>query len=127
MADDAALGVLLIAVLLDEFLRAGEGDLVDVLVHLFGRHADAVIDEPQFALALVDFNRHAVVNLRVRVGDFALRNCVAAVGYDFSNKNIFIRIQPFLDDRHDILRMDGNVSGRRHIYHLVDLCLSLTL
>ena len=41
MADDAALGVAL--VLFEEFLGAGEGHLVDVLVHFLGGHADAVI------------------------------------------------------------------------------------
>ena len=119
MADDAALGVLLIAVLLEEFLRAGKRDLVDILVHLFGGHADAVIDEPQLALILVGLDRHAVFDLRVGIGDFTLCDRVAAVGDQLADKNIFIGIQPLFDDGHDILRMNGNVAGRRHICHLV--------
>ena len=44
VADDLVV-VRLVLVLLQEILRAGEGDLVDVLIHLIRRHADAVVRE----------------------------------------------------------------------------------
>ena len=38
---------------------------------------------------------------------------VAAVGNDLADEDVFIGIQPFLDDRHDILSVDGYVALNR--------------
>ena len=67
MADDAAIFALFGLILLQKFLRAGEGDLADVFYDLVGGHADAVVDDFQRAGFLVDDDVHAVVFLRGRL------------------------------------------------------------
>jgi hypothetical protein len=44
-----------------------------------------------------------------------LGNGVAAVADHFADKNVLIGIQPALDDRHDILRVDRNIAL---VFHL---------
>ena len=50
----------LVLILLHELLGAREGDLVDVFVHLLGRHADAAVGHGERFLLLVggDADRH---------------------------------------------------------------------
>ena len=50
MPDD---GFRLVFVFVHELLSAGERDLVDVLIHLFGSHADTVVLHGQRLLVLV--------------------------------------------------------------------------
>jgi hypothetical protein len=52
--DDLAIATVFI--FLDEFFGAGEGDLVDVLLHLVGGHADAVVCDRELFVVFVDRN-----------------------------------------------------------------------
>lgn len=54
MADDAGVALALFLVFCQEFLRAGEGDLGDVPLHLVLGHADAVIRDDQLLFVRVD-------------------------------------------------------------------------
>ena len=57
MSDDVgSFGLALGLELGDELLRAREGDLVDVLVDLFGVHTDASVADGEGLFLLVDFH-----------------------------------------------------------------------
>ena len=108
MADDAALGVAL--VLFEEFLGAGEGHLVDVLVHFLGSHADAVVLESQLLVFFIHGHGDAQILVGPARRHAVFGHGVAAVGHQLADENILIGIQPALDHRHDVLRMDGNIA-----------------
>ena len=123
VADDAAaLAVLVVGgVLLYEVRRAGEGHLRDVLHHLVSGHAQAVVDELDRAGLRVGDHVHAVfgvlADLRLAAVHQALQlaDRVAAVGHQFADKDVFIGIQPLLDDGHDVLCIDGYGSLSKHV------------
>ena len=121
VADDAAvLLVVLLGVLLQEALCAGEGDLVDVFLHLVLGHAHAVVDEAQLLCRLVHLDMHGAALGELVVHHAQLGDGVAGVGDDLTDKDILIGIEPFLDDRHDILRVDGHAAlNRIHIKNLL--------
>ena len=111
MADDAALVALLGLILLQKFLRAGESHLRDVFFDLLGSHADAVIGHGERAGLLVGDHVHAVGIIRslTRLDEqLVLGDGVAGVRDDLADENILVRIQPLLDDRHDILGVNRN-------------------
>ena len=102
-------------VLFEEFLGAGEGHLVDVLVHFLGGHADAVVRKAELPGLGVHGDGHAeVFPLRPAGGQLVLGHGVAAVGHHLTDKNILIGIQPALDDRHDVLSVNGNAAVFLH-------------
>ena len=108
VADDLLAGVL---VLLQEVARAGERHLVDVLAHLVGGHAHAVVGEGEDAVLLV---HHHVDGGCVVLGDLAhhaaLGHRVAAVGDQLTHKNVAVGIQPLLDDGQKVFGMYGKLS-----------------
>ena len=123
MADDAAaLAVLLtVCVLLHEVRRAGEGHLGDVLYDLVAGHAQAVVDELDRSSLRVGDHVHAVFGVLLDLRLAAVRqplqlaDRVAAVGHQFADKDVFIGIQPLLDDGHDVLCIDGYGSLSKHV------------
>ena len=108
VADDAAL--VIAGVILQKFLGAGKGHLVDVLFHFLGGHANAVIGEAQFARFLIHRDGDPQILAGVALEHFILGDGVTAVADHFADENVLIGIQPALDDRHDILRVNGNIA-----------------
>ena len=116
MADDALLGrVALAFVLADEIQRAGKRDLIDVAVDLLAGHPDAVVGDGDGLGVAVERDVDAVgvvLNLRLRERDETLElgDGVRRVGDGLADKNILVGIQPPLDDRHNVLRMNRNIA-----------------
>ncbi len=109
VADDT--GGIFARVVFEEFLSAGEGDLVDVLVHLLSGHTDAVVRHADFTFFLVQGHRDGQLLAFHRAAHHAqLGDGVHAVGDDFTQKDVFIRIQPAFDDRHDVLGVNGDIA-----------------
>ena len=108
MADDLLAGVL---VLLQEVARAGERHLIDVLAHLVGGHAHAVVGEGEYPVLLVHhhIDRGRVV-LGVLAHHAALGHRVAAVGDQLAHEYVAVRIQPLLDDGQKVFGMYGKLS-----------------
>ena len=91
MTDDA--GIFLIFVLgvfLHEGLRAGERDLVDVGLDFVLRHADAVVDEAEFARGFIHHDVNGAVLRGGAVHHAELGDGVAAVAHQFSVKNVMV-------------------------------------
>ena len=81
--------------------------------------ADAVIGDGERAGFFVAGDVHAVIFIG---GHIALErkylvfgDCVAGVGNQLADENVFIRIQPLFDDGHDILCMNGNIAFFSHV------------
>ena len=108
VTDDAALFIAFIV--FEEFLRTGESHLIDILFHLFGGHADAVIAEGQLPFLGIQRDRYTPVLLGSGGKHLLLGNGVAAIGHHLTDKNILVGIQPPLDDRHNVLRMNRNIA-----------------
>ena len=105
VTDNVAL--LLVALeVLHELRRTGERHLVDVAADFIGRHADAGIGNGDGLLVLVDGDQHAHVLLGAEL-HAELSDCVAGIGHHLTQEDILIGIQPALDDRHNVLRVDG--------------------
>ena len=119
MPDDAAVFAFRRLILLEEFFRARERDLRDVLAHFVRRHADAVVGNAKRALLLVRHDVHGIIFLGLRLAagreHFVFRDGVASVRNDFAQENVLVRIQPFFDDGHYILCMNGNAAFFCHI------------
>ena len=118
MADDR---VSLLFVLLQKILGTGEGNLVDVALHLIGGHADAVVsngelfsisvngdaDNPVFAFAAVArHGRHT-----------PLADGVDTVADQLAEKHLMAGVHGLLDDREDVLGVDLNLTLFVHHRH----------
>lgn len=110
MSDDAAGIRALFLILLNEVHRAGESDLVDILIYFLFRHTDTVIgklDRSRLTV-IVDMELIVVSILFYRLTEIykslKLGDRIRAVTYQFSYENILIGIQPFPDDRKDVFR-----------------------
>ena len=119
----------------EEILRAGESDLVDVLVHLVLSHADAVVCKADTLLVGADAHPDRVL-FSLRLAEIAdqckllqLRDRIASVGHHFTHENIVVRIEPFLYDRKNLVAVDGKIAAFcRHIKSpLVFLSLKLII
>ena len=118
MTDDAVAARLF--VLCEKVGRAGKGDLRDILLDFFLRHAEAVVLDGQRFSVLIDGNFNAeftvkggsLANIRQL---FILRNRVDTVRNDFAEKNIFVLIEPFFDDGHHVFAGYANITLFRHI------------
>ena len=122
VADDAALVVFLAAVIiLEELLGAGESDLIDISLHLVGGHADAGIGDANLLVLLVHGHGNGHRLLRAGVEHAELGDGVAAVAHDLAQEDILIRIQPALDNGHNILRVD-RYAAFFHV-HSHNVCL----
>ena len=112
MADDLVI-VRLVLILVKEGLCAGEGDVVDVLLHLVGGHAKAVIRDGNGLLlgikdhidSALEVCRHLLLAHHEEL--VSLCDGIAAVGDDLSVEDIMIRIQPLLDNRKHVFTVDG--------------------
>ena len=112
MADD---GFCLVFVLVEELLCAGERDLVDELIHLFGRHSDTVVGDGKCLFLFI--NRNAYARITQVTLDFAygrkgleFGRCINCVGNQLTKKNLVVGIQKFLDDGENIVTRHSNVT-----------------
>ncbi len=112
VSDDLVI-VGLVLILLDEIRRTGEGDLVDVLFNLFLGHTDTVVAEGNGLLLRIHGHIHsALVILRLLpLADerqlLQLCHRIAGIGDLLTNEDILIGIHPLLDDRENVLTVDG--------------------
>ena len=121
MTDDLVI-IGLVLILLQEILRAGKGDLVDVLVHLVLSHAETIVCEADAFLVGADLYLDRIL-FSLRLAEIAdqgqllqLRDRVAAVGHHFTHENIVIGIKPLFYNRKDIVAVDRKIAAFcRHI------------
>ena len=114
---------ILVFVFLKELSGGGEGDLVDVLVNLFGRHADSVVDDLESLFLLVQFDpdfqvSEFAVEFAVRGEGLHLLGRVHGVGHKFPQENLVVRIQKLLDDREYVLCRHPDLSCLCFICHI---------
>ena len=105
----------LVLVLLHELLGTREGDLVDVLVYLLGRHAHAAVRHGQRLLLLVHgHTNRQVAQLAFGLADrregFQLLGGIHGVRDQLAQEDFMFRIEEFLDDGEDILRRNSDFS-----------------
>ena len=92
MTDD---GLCLVLILVQELLCAGESNLVDEFVHLFGCHADTVVGNGERLFLFINSNAHtkvAQVALHFTYGRerFQFRRCINGIGNQFTEKNLVV-------------------------------------
>ena len=124
MADDAGLRIGFVLVFFDEILRAGKGDLGDVFFDFILRHTDAVIRDGQSFSLWVYLNLNAAfflpgISLADGVEALQLLDSIAGVRHQLSQKNVFIRIKPFFNNRKYFFRLYFNLSFAGHIHSSV--------
>lgn len=90
MADNTALFVALIV--FEKLLCAGKRDLIDVLFHFPGRHADTVIAEAEFPRLFIQRDGYAVLAIIAWFEHLLLGYRVAAVGHHLADEDILIGI-----------------------------------
>jgi len=98
-----------------ELLGPREGDLVDVAVHLLGRHAHAAVRHGQRLPLLVRRDANCeVAQLALcfahRREGFELLRRIHGVRDQFAQEDFVVRIEEFLDHGEDILRGDSDFS-----------------
>ena len=114
VADDA--GGVVALVFGEEVFGAGEGDLVDVAVHLLGGHADAAVDDVDGLVVLVDLHLDGEV-AQFAVGfaeadeGFEFLGGVHRVGNQFSEENLVIGVEELLDHGEDIFGLYVDFTG----------------
>ena len=108
VTNDAALVVPF--VVLQKFFRAGESHLIDVFFHFFGSHADAIIGKADLFRFLVKRDSNTIVAFLIGMEHLFFGDGITAVGNHFADEDILIGIEPTLDDGHDVLCMNGNVT-----------------
>ena len=105
----------LILILLHELLGTRERNLVDVLVHLLGRHAHTAVRDRQCFLLLV----HGHVNRQVaqialhftdRREGLQLLGSIHGVRDQLAQEDFMLRIKEFFDDGEDVLRRNSDFS-----------------
>ena len=111
--------VYLAFVLLHKFFRAGEGHLVDVLVHLFGGHANASVYNADLLLFLIDLHANG------QVAQFAFElsqvgevldfiGGVNGVGNQFPQEDFVVAVEEFFDDGENVFRRNIDFSSRHN-------------
>ena len=111
MADDLIVACLVL-VLRKEGLRAGEGDVVDILLDLVSRHADTVIGYCDGSVIGVHLNinpgliiiRQGKISHHVEL--FKLGDRITAIGDQLPVEDIVIAVQPLLDNGKHILAVN---------------------
>ena len=112
VADDLIV-VRLILVFIHEGFRTGEGNVVDILLHLIRGHAKSVIGNLNgLALGIQNHVNSCLPALRkLRFSHhfqlLQLCNCIAAIGNQLTIENIMVTVQPFLDNREHVLAVNG--------------------
>ena len=110
VADDGGCVVL---VFFNELFCAGEGDLIDIFVDLFGSHTDTAVGD--FDRIAIEADMYSQISqfsfeLADRSQCFQLLCCINCVRYQFTKKNFVITIQKLFDDREDVLTRNTDVS-----------------
>ena len=110
VADDG-----LILILLHELLGTREGNLVDVLVHLLGRHAHTAVRHGQRLLLLVRGHMDGqVAQIALHFADrregLQLLGGIHGIRDQLAQEDFMLRIEEFLDDGEDVLRRDSDFS-----------------
>ena len=123
MSDDTAN---LVFVFLQELAGRREGNLVDILVYLFLRHADTPIDNLERLFLLVQF--HVDINctqlaFKITGSGKCLHflRCIHRIGHQFTQENLVVGIQELLDHRENVLGGHANLS----FVHLCHICVAL--
>ena len=121
MADNGC-GIVLI--LLQELVRAGEGDLVDVLIDFFGGHANATVANRERAGFLVEADAHRLVahlalELALHGKCLELARSVDGVAHQLAEKDFMVAVKKFLDNRKNVLGSDTNVTFLHSVYSFV--------
>ena len=113
--DDGRFGFLAL-VLVEEFRCAREGNLVDVLVHLFLGHTNSSVANGQRFGCFIANDLDGGGSLHS--GHFAqfgqcdsLLCCIDCVRYQFPQEDLVIAVQEFLDDWKNVFRLDIDVSS----------------
>ena len=119
MADDR-----LVLVLLHELLGSREGNLVDVAVHLLGRHADAAVGHGERPGLLVDGHADREVaqfalGLADRREGLQLLGSIHGVRDQLAQEDLVVRVEEFLDDGKDIFRRNSDFS----VFHNGIVCI----
>ena len=111
MAND---GVVFLLVLLQEILGTGEGHLVDVALHLIGRHANAVVaDGDGLGLTIHRDQDGSVIPFAAVAGHgghAALADGVDAIAHKLPKKHLVAGINGLLDDRENVFGVDLNLT-----------------
>ncbi len=108
-------GFRFVFVLVQKFFRTGEGNLVDVLIHLFCTHADTMILNRQGLLIFIYKYAYA------RVAQIALGFAYAGQCFEFlrgihgirnqlTKKNLMVAVQKFLNHGENVIRRYPNRS-----------------
>ena len=111
MSDDVALFLRIVPLeLLHEFGGAGESNLVDVFLDFLRRHTDTGIRDADGFLFLVygHGDLHLFPGVRMQHAEF--RDRITGIRNRFPQENILIGVQPAFDNRHNILRVDGDAA-----------------
>ena len=115
MTDDLVF-VGLIFVLFQKLCSTGESDLCDVLFHLIRCHTETIIDKLH-GLGLRIHNDLDLCLIIIRqlilahhVQLFQLGDGIASVGDQLTHENIVIGIQPFFNDRKNIIAVDRQIA-----------------
>ena len=111
VADD---GIILAFIFLQEFLGAGEGHLVDVALHLIGRHADAVVaDRDRFGFAInadADLSFFALAAIAAHGRHAPLADGVDAITDQLAQEHLMAGIDGLFNDRKNIFRVDLDLA-----------------
>ena len=112
MTDNLIL-ICLVLILCQEIRCAGKCNLVDILFHFICSHAKSVIDELQSLLIRVHQNlylrfiflRKCILTHHIQL--LQLGDGIASVRNQFTEENIVVRIQPFFNNRENIVAVNG--------------------
>ena len=111
MSDDLVF-VCLVLIFLQELCCTGKCDLSDVFFHLVSSHTKTGINELQcllfrihdhFNLVLMSF-RECILTHNLQFFQFG--DGITSVGNHLTEKNVMVRIQPFLDNRKNIVAIN---------------------
>ena len=103
----------------------GECNLVDVFLDFICRHADTVINNLQCFLVLIQNNMNFVCflceNIRFPHHGKLLQLChrITRIGYQFTNEDVLICIEPFFDNWHKIFTVNRKIAFFLHTAYLL--------
>ena len=122
VADDG-----LVLILGHKLLGTREGDLVDVAVHLVGRHTDTVVTNRQDALLGIDLHldlqvARLALPCALRRERAQLLRGIDGIRNQLTQENLVVRIQKLFNDRKDIFRSHSNGSVS-HIFLCFVVCV----
>ena len=112
-------GRVLLLVLLHKLGGTGEGNLVDVLLDFLTGHAQAVVGNRDFAGFFVYGHAHfQLAQLAFELAQLGqaleLLGGIDGIADQFPQENLVVGIQELLDNREDVLGVDGDGAGFLH-------------